>query len=287
METLKPHEIPGRVSIFSGKGGLPAIRIETDYSIAEIYQHGAHVTGFQKKGEPPVLFMSAASDYDAEKPIRGGVPLIFPWFGGREGMFAHGFARLAEWNLLETLATPDGSVRLYFRLPSDENFEVDFIVTVGTSLAMELLVTNTGSSDFNFETCLHTYFQIGEISQIAVSGLEDTPYRDQLLATGISPAGAPIRFSGEVEHVYQDTAATVEIHDPVLKRTIFVRKSGSKSTVVWNPWIDKSQRMPDFGDAEYLQMVCVESGNIRENAITLSPGERSSLKVELDTAPMS
>jgi D-hexose-6-phosphate mutarotase len=286
MDALKNHEIPGRVSIFPGKGGLPAIRVETDWSTAEIYQHGAHVTGFQKKGEAPLLFMSEASAFDPEKPIRGGVPLIFPWFGAREGMAMHGFARLAEWDLLETLAPPDGSVRLHFRLPSEDEFEVDFIVTVGKSLIMELSVTNTGASDFSFETCLHTYFQIAAIDKIHITGLQGTRYRDQVLATELTEESEAIRFSGEVDHVYQNTAATVEIHDPELHRTILVRKSGSKSTVVWNPWIAKSQRMPDFGDDEYLRMVCVESGNVRENAITLAPGERAVLTVELDSVPL-
>jgi len=73
----------------------------------------------------------------------------------------------------------------------------------------------------------------------------------------------------------------VEIIDPALGRTIHVRKSGSMSTVVWNPWIEKSRRMPDFGDDEFPHMVCVESGNVREHAITLGPGQRSSLLVTL------
>jgi D-hexose-6-phosphate mutarotase len=286
MDTLKNHEIPGRVAIFSGKGDLPAIRIETEWSTAEIYQHGAHVTGFQKKGEAPLLFMSGASDFHLEKPIRGGVPVIFPWFGGREGMAAHGFARLAEWDLLETLAPPDGSVRLHFRLPSEDEFEVDFIVTVAASLTMELIVTNTGASDFSFETCLHTYFQVGDIGKTGVTGLQGARYHDQVLGAHFTDSDDTIRFTAETDRVYQNTAETVEIHDPVLRRTILVRKSGSKSTVVWNPWIEKSKRMPDFGDDEYPHMVCVESGNVREHAITLTPGERTTLKVEIDSTPL-
>ena len=90
--------------------------VETSASQAEIYLHGAHVTRFQKKGEEPLLFMSAASDYAADKPIRGGVPLIFPWFGPREGLPAHGFARTVEWDLGETALLSDGSVSLRFGL---------------------------------------------------------------------------------------------------------------------------------------------------------------------------
>ena len=142
------------------------------------------------------------------------------------------------------------------------------------------------SSDFTFENCLHTYFQIGDIDRIDITGLQGARYLDQLLAAESTETADTIRITGEMDRVYQDTAATVEIHDPALRRTIRVRKSGSKSTVVWNPWIDKSKRMPDFGDDEYLHMVCVESGNVAENAITLAPGERSALKVELDSVPL-
>lgn len=281
MDTSNHFEIPGSVSLQTGKGGLPFIRVESTTSTAEIYLLGAHVTHFQRKNQEPLLFMSASSEFEPGKPIRGGVPIVFPWFGGREGMPAHGFARLAVWDLRASQVLADGSVRLHFRLPPDDPFETDFIVTVGDTLTMELTVTNTGSSDFSFESCLHTYFQIGDIHQISVTGLNGTRYLDTLIGEESTESSEAIRFTGEVDRVYQNTGAAVEIHDPVLRRVIHVRKSGSNSTVVWNPWIAKSQRMPDFGDDEYLQMVCVESGNVKENAVVLNPGETSILKVEI------
>ena len=287
MDALKHHEIPGRVTLLTGQGGLPFFRVETAWSTAEIYPLGAHLTHFQKKGEAPLLFMSAASEFAEGKPIRGGVPIIFPWFGGREGMPAHGFARQTVWELLATRELPDGSVTLHFRLPPDDEFEVDFIVTVGAALTMELEVRNTGHSDFSFENCLHTYFQISDIHRIEITGLQGTRYLDQLLATEFTETGNSIRFIAETDRIYQNTAAAVEIHDPEMRRSIRIRKSGSRSTVVWNPWIDKSKRMPDFGDDEYPHMVCVESGNVRERSIMLSPGKSAVLKVEMDSIPLA
>lgn len=286
MDSLKHREIPGRATLVAGQENLPAIHIETEWSTAEIYPHGAHVTRFQKKGEAPLLFMSGSSEYKPGKPIRGGVPLIFPWFGARDGLPAHGTARITTWDLMETRELPDGSIRLLFRLPSQDGIEADFIVTVGRTLAMEFAVTNAGTADLTFENCLHTYFHIGDIRQISISGLQGARYRDQLLAAEFTEAGESIRFSGEVDRVYQNTAATAVIHDPELCRKLIVRKSGSQSTVVWNPWIEKSKRMPDFGDDEWPNMVCVESGNVREHAITLAPGARSTFRVELDSEPL-
>ena len=105
-------EIPGHVTLAQGEGGLPKVVVETAWSNAEIYLHGAHVTGFQKKGEPPLLFMSAASEFAPGKPIRGGIPVIFPWFGAREGSPAHGSARITAWELKETALLPNGAVEL-------------------------------------------------------------------------------------------------------------------------------------------------------------------------------
>jgi hypothetical protein len=84
-----------------------------------------------------------------------------------------------------------------------------------------------------------------------------------------------------MDRVYFNTTATTEIVDPGFGRKIRIAKSGSQSTVVWNPWVAKSIRMPDFGDEEYVGMVCVESGNVADDEITLSPGDHAVLAVIL------
>ncbi len=283
MNDPRISEIPGHLSLAQGEGGLPKVVVETAWSRAEIYLHGAHVTGFQKKGEPPLLFMSAASEFAADKPIRGGVPVIFPWFGPRDGLPGHGFARTVAWELKETSLLPNGAVTLCFILPAAENFEVEYLVTVAESLTLELAVANTGDRDSAFETCLHTYFQISGIDSISVTGLAGACYQDKVASTTETETAAAIRISSEVDRVYSDTAATTEIEDPGFGRKIRIAKSGSNSTVVWNPWTEKSKRMPDFGDDEYLQMVCVESGNVAQNNVTLPPGSRAVLKVEISS----
>src|SRR5512142_344485 len=96
-EELKGFEIPGRVTMLEGNGEMPMIEVTTDWSKAEVYLHGAQVTDFQKKGEAPMLFTSQCSQFASGHPIRGGIPIIFPWFGAREGVPAHGFVRIAEW----------------------------------------------------------------------------------------------------------------------------------------------------------------------------------------------
>ena len=279
-------EIPGHITIAEGNGGLPKILIENAWSVAEIYLHGAHVTHFQKNGEPPLLFMSGSSEFESRKAIRGGVPVIFPWFGPRDGFQAHGFARTSAWNLTATALQTDGAVELRFQLPEVEAFDVEFSVTVGKNLIMELRVTNTGTLESTHETCLHTYFQISDIHTISITGLQNVTYHDKVADVNTLETAPNVRFDREVDRVYFDTKATTEILDPGLKRTIRVEKSGSDSTIVWNPWIDKSKRMADFGDEEYLQMVCVESGNVSANKITLQPGECAVMKVNVSSEPL-
>lgn len=275
-------EIPDHLVLLPGNGGLEKVRIETRWSSAEIYLHGAHVTHFQKSGEPPLLFLSEKSEFAADLPIRGGVPIIFPWFGAREGHPAHGFARITKWELQETALLPDGAVRLAFRLPCDA-FLVAFIITVGETLTMELMVQNTGESAATIETCLHTYFEIGDIDQVSITGLAGTRYLDKVAGTTLTEGAQPIGISSEVDRVYLDTAAPVLIADPANRRRIRVEKSGSRSTVVWNPWIEKSARMPDFGDDEYRRMLCVESGNVSDNKLTLAPGESAAMSAEISS----
>ena len=94
-------EALGRVTFLDGQNELPMLEISTPWSTAEIYLHGGHVTQFKKKDEPPLLFLSQCSRFAEGQPIRGGIPVILPWFGQREGLAQHGFARTRAWDLKE------------------------------------------------------------------------------------------------------------------------------------------------------------------------------------------
>lgn len=280
MSDLDPS-IPGHVTLMEGHGGLPKLRVETEWSTAEIYLHGAHLTHFQKKKEAPLLFMSAASEFAHEKPIRGGVPIVFPWFGGRDGFPAHGNVRSIPWKIEEASLRADGKVFLRLSPSASPGFEVEFQVTIGETLTMNLIVRNPGGEPVTYENCLHTYFQISAIHDVSITGLVGATYLDTLTNDFLVEGPEPIRITGEMDRIYFDTPATVQIIDPGFGRVIHVRKTGSDSTVVWNPWVAKSARMPDFGDEEYPAMLCVESSNVRRNAITLAPGATSRMSVEL------
>jgi D-hexose-6-phosphate mutarotase len=291
-KTSSPH---GRVTFLDGRGDLPMIEITTPKSTAEVYFHGAHVTHFQKQGEPPLLFLSQCSNFADGHPIRGGIPIIFPWFGkpaDKPGQ--HGLARIKDWELREFTSPADGSVTVRFRLPDCGDAPgcvpcaVEYVVTVSDTLSAELIVTNKSTKDFEFENCLHTYFTVGEIKAVSVVGLKGVDYLDQPSGfTRRTENEEAIRIASEVDRIYLDTPLTVEIRDEALRRVIRVEKQGSAATVVWNPWIAKSKAMQDFGDEEYTGMICVESGNVALNKIKLPPGRSARLKVKLSSAAMT
>jgi D-hexose-6-phosphate mutarotase len=271
------------------------LEITTAWSRAGIYLHGAHVTEFRRQDEPPLLFMSQCSRFASEQPIRGGIPVVFPWFGMREGLGQHGFARVKSWDLKEFVPAPDGSVSVRLRLPdcpeasSLPPFTADYVITVRDTLTLQLIVTNQSKEEsLTIENCLHSYFEVGDISAVSIAGLKGTRYLDKVAnfaeKTEVQDA---VRISSEVDRIYLDTTAPIEILDPRLGRKIRVEKQGSRSTVVWNPWIAKAHQMPDFADEEYQRMVCVESGNVASNQISLPPGESSTLTVKLSSEPMA
>ena len=280
------------IEMTTGNGGLPLVKIRTPSSTAEIYLHGAHVTGFQKNGELPLLFMSAKSYFALGKPIRGGVPVIIPWFGNRDGEPSHGFARTTEWQLAKTSAAADGAVTLRFALPEIlgrdawKNLRMEFVVTISDKLTMELIAANESCDEtLEIENCLHTYFHVGDIGAVSIDGLRGAHYLDNAAGGNgelKTQSESLLRIPKETNRLYLDTPSAVEIRDENLGRVIRVEKSGSNSTVVWNPWT--TQKLPDdFDPVEHKHMVCVESGNVKQNKISLAPGNSTVLKVTINS----
>ena len=260
---------------------------------AEIALHGAHLMSFVPKGQEAVLWMSKKSFFEQGKPIRGGIPICWPWFGGHpknQNMPSHGFARLFSWEPIGGGKCGNGATFLELALTpgmiTDEFKTDDFLVKlrieVNSKLSVALIIDNTGKNDLSYCAALHSYFNISDISNIKVSGLDGKTYLDTLNDTTHVQQG-DIHFNAETDLIYLDTEDTCIIDDPGFKRRIKVSKTGSRSTVVWNPWDIKSQRMPDFGDDEFHKMVCVETTNAETDARTLAPNECHTLQVIIES----
>lgn len=285
--------IKGHLDFTEDASGLVVAKIDNAQGTASLCLQGAHLMSWQPRSQKtPVVWLSKDAKLAAGKSIRGGAPVCWPWFGAHstESTFpGHGYARTVPWRVTESGREPDGATRLSLRLVvSDKTREqwphecnVDLIVIVGETLRMELTTENTGDSDFVIGEALHTYFQIGDIGAVSVSGLEGCEYWDKVGGSSLKSQDGAIRFSGETDRVYIDTGATCVIHDEKLKRRIHVEKSGSLSTVVWTPWFDKANKMGDLGQPDgWREMLCVESANALDNQAKVAAGTRHTLIVE-------
>ncbi|PVU84283.1 D-hexose-6-phosphate mutarotase (plasmid) [Cellulomonas sp. WB94] len=285
--------LPPTVRLETGQGGLPVLRVTSPGSTAEIYLHGAHVTSWVPTGQKPVVWLSTESRFDAGSAIRGGVPICFPWFGARAGhpeAPQHGFARLADWELVDARDEGD-DVIVQLRLTDSEAtrtsawpylFEATFTVVVGAQLTMTLEVANRDTTEFTFEEALHTYLAVGDVRSTAITGLEGTDYVDRPTGPDPLPGEAgPVRFTGPTDRIYLATTAQTTVHDEVGGRSVTVAKDGSATTVVWNPWIDNALAMADFGDDEWTGMVCVETCNVRGDSVLLEPDQSHTMTARL------
>jgi len=275
--------VPGVVKIDEGRSSLPRVSVTSELASAEIYFHGAHLTAFQPRGAKPVLFMSKESNFDPAKPIRGGVPVIFTWFGPKAGAPespAHGFARIRHWDLESCTVQADRAVRVVFSLAVDAA-TLRMTFAIAHSLEMEMEV-RAAAAPLTFEEALHTYFVVGDVRQVGVDGLQGVEYIDKVDGFKRKTQSAePIRITGETDRVYLNTLSPCVIRDPVLGRSITVEKECSGTTVVWNPWIAKAKAMADFGDEEWPQMICVETANVGEGAIRLEAAQTHRMKTRI------
>lgn len=251
-----------------------------------IYDQGAHTFAWRPDGQRPVLWVSGSTHLEPGKAVRGGVPVVFPWFGsGRSGdqQPAHGFARVHPWtrdsvvDALEengTLSVTHTLPRKYAEQLTDE-FTCELKVTFSpTALELEMTVSNEGSAPFSYEQALHTYLAVSDVRRVRVLGLEGQSWTDTVPGADPGPhvQDGPITIDAQTDRIYH-SPNTVVVEDPDWQRSIVVAKDGSADTVVWNPWVERAAAMADFGDHEWTQMLCIEAANIGDHAVSLDPGD--------------
>ncbi|HYL85471.1 MAG TPA: D-hexose-6-phosphate mutarotase [Candidatus Angelobacter sp.] len=292
--SLRRLEIPAAASVIEGNGGLQKVRIASPCASGEMYLHGGHVTSWAPAGKEEVLFLSSQSRWGNGRAIRGGVPICFPWFGAKADdpkAPAHGLVRTRAWQL-ESIAQVKEGIAVSTFIESDADtkrwwpadFRLACRVTFGSLLRIELVVTNTGKEPMRFEEALHAYHRVGNILSARVSGLHAVDYLDKTDSNRKKFQRGEIAIASETDRVYLNTKDAIELEDPVLRRRTRVAKENSSTTVVWNPWVQKAQALPDFGDDEWIQMICVETSNVSDFAVNLAPGKQHKMKALIRVA---
>lgn len=281
--------ITDAVQIVEGSGGLPSVLINNKLGRAQIYLHGAHVTHFQPVGHLPLLWLSETARFNPPGAIRGGVPLCWPWFGSpdtRPGQQSHGFARNQTWDLVETAAVNDGEHHIVMELADSPDslalwpfrFRLTMTIVVSDRLTLSLRQTNTHDTDIEVAGALHSYFAVADIGNTQIEGLSGGEYLDYVDERRRKTQNGNITIAQEVDRIYTDTTSDVVIHDSGNDRSIRVEKKGSRTTVVWNPWVEKTKLLVDCTDDAYKEMLCVESVNTLSDSITLAPGDSHCLE---------
>ncbi len=284
--------IPDHVSFAADPGGLPVATVHNHHAGATIALRGGNVVAFQPHGAAPVLWVSRQAVYTEGKAIRGGIPLCWPWFGPHPtdpSKPDHGFVRARPWTVTGTAVADHRATRVSLELTDSADtralwphaFALELVVVVGPALRVTLVARNTGPDPFVCGGALHSYFSVGDVTTVAIHGLEGRAYVDKVDGGRSKIQQGPITITGETDRVYQETTAACVIDNPALGRGITVDKAGSCSTVVWNPWRDKARRLADFGDDEYPQMICVEVANAPGDTATVPPGGEHRLRTTI------
>jgi len=275
--------IPG-VLAFEEHGELIRAVITSPAARATVYLQGAHLAEWQPAGHEPVLFMSGNSAFKKGKAIRGGIPVIFPWFGdrhdGRSGP-AHGFARTAEWEFGFAALSGDDLHLSFVLHPSDasralgfDHFRFACHFVIGKTLNLNLAVANEGDAPLVFEEALHTYFAVGDIRETSVTGLDTVEYADKRDGGTLKTQSEdPLVITRDTDRVYLNTEATCVIDDKRNQRKISVAKQNSATTIVWNPWAELTAKIADMEPDGWERMICIESANAADSTITLAKGE--------------
>jgi glucose-6-phosphate 1-epimerase len=276
--------IVGVLDFLETEHGLVKAAISLGGIAGELYLQGAQVTAWHPASARPVLFTSPNAMFAPGKAIRGGVPIIFPWFGPNRHAPAapqHGFARTATWrldgvetagteSLTLTLSLGNGNVRSQVW---PEPFRAIYSVTFARTLSLRFTVQNRAPHPITFEEALHSYFAISDIAAVAISGLAGTAYIDKTQAGRRErQTAALVTIGAETDRVHLDTRARCAIEDRGWRRHVVIEKKGAPSTVVWNPWAEKGAAMADLGDPGWRSMICVETGNIADNEVRLAAG---------------
>jgi glucose-6-phosphate 1-epimerase len=285
---------------------LLAINIHNRAAEATVFLQGAQLTQYQPHKEPPVIWLSPDCDYKVGSPLRGGIPICWPWFGALDKNpesiqqqvsssveQAHGFVRVLEWDIdfIKAISLDETELQMSLALDASERwpFSCKLVLkfTIGARLTVCFEVHNNDSKAFVFTSALHSYFAISDINKTKISGLDSKPFIDALNDWEVFTQHGDITIDCEIDRIYETSGGDVQIVDSQWQRQISIVSNSSASVVVWNPWVEKSKRLSQFSDSNFKQMLCVESANIGGDSVALQPGDWHIQVVEVMSEALS
>lgn len=283
-ELDEKYSIEGEVGFAELENDLVFITVSNKHADADICLYGAHVTSFRPHNSMDLLWLSPESSFEEGKPIRGGIPVCFPWFGPHKTDAEkpqHGFARLMYWEVAGTSTNTSGESIIKLQLNSSEetkaywpyDFCADMTIVVGKKLVVSLKITNLSKVPFDYTCALHSYFSLSALESLSLEGLQGLTYYNQLTGENGIQEEAILEITEATTRHYLNTETPVIINDSAFRRRIKVDKTGSKVTTVWNPGEEACAKIGDLPDEGYETFVCVEATNAFDYPVKLASGD--------------
>jgi glucose-6-phosphate 1-epimerase len=272
-----------------------------------VAQQGAHILSYQLAGQPPLIWLNDEAVFKTGKSIRAGIPVCWPWFGNfarnpqsvqamrisNEAPSAHGFVRAMDWELGGIEAEGE-SLKVEFLLPYPEGgfpgwpHQVDLTLSIrlDEQLHIHLISHNRGSETVSISQALHSYFAVSDVREVHVEGVDGLSYIETLEDWKTRQQSGDLRFTGETDRIYLDAPPLLSIVDPAWERRIELTSMGSRTAVIWNPWIDRAAAFSDMADDGWQHMLCIETANVMGDVVNLKPGASHTLGVSVGSKPL-
>jgi glucose-6-phosphate 1-epimerase len=283
---------------------LDCWQVSTPHGVARIARQGAQLLSYVDSEGRPLIWLSEKAAYKKGQPLRGGVPVCWPWFGDYQrnpqsvrdtvraeaDVPAHGLVRGLDWDLTDQRVGPD-AVEVVFTFDATRDMApwrhpviLTLTMRFAESVTLTLSIRNLGEQALTQSLALHTYLAVGDSRSVTITGLEDVRYIDTVGGTWREKmqSGA-IAVESETDRIYLGGKGCIVVHDPAWRRCIHVVSQHSESAVVWNPWIEKSRRLSQFSEDDWQRMVCVETARLMEDALVVAPGATGTVSVSLHT----
>jgi D-hexose-6-phosphate mutarotase len=280
-----------------GIGGLPKADLVCNEASAEVFLQGAHISRYRPRPGIDALWLSESAIFQPGKALRGGIPLCWPWFGAateRADRPQHGYARNADFCVISTTCEDDVTAIVLALDPAQATFaewqnklQLELEIRLAESLWMEMRSRNLSAEPLILGNALHSYFAIADRGSVSIPALTGLYYRDKPQDYRQRQQSSAIEFDAEVDRVYRDPPATLELIDHARRLVTTIQSWGNNNLVVWNPGAEKARAMADFDDAGYRRMLCIEPANALQQCVTLQPGECQRLGQRITVAAIA
>jgi len=283
---------------------LDAIKIAHPRFNATLLLQGAQLVEFCPQGNQfnNILWLSPSAQYKQGSPIRGGIPICWPWFGNinknpdaiqkqisqKTSASAHGFARSLPWKI-KSIHEDCHFVEVVLSLVSDSStkelwpfdFELEAKFKFSDKMQLTLATINTGPQSFRISQALHTYLPTQDIKQSYIHNTHASNYIDALDNWDKKQQVGKIHFSAETDRLYFFANSNYSLRLETPNQSLLINNKHSQSAVIWNPWIEKSKHLSQFSPLDFEKMLCIETANVLTDTKTIGPSEQAEISVEL------